>query len=373
MLQLQLEKRLGSFALSVALRTTAKRLVLFGPSGSGKSVTLHCVAGLMQPDRGVVEIDGAQVFDSASSLDVPPQRRAIGYVPQGAPLFPHLTVAENVAYGLRHAPAGERHARAEELLEQVHLPGYGGRQPAQLSGGEQQRVALARALATQTRLLLLDEPFSALDAPVRAALREEILELQGRVDVGWVFVTHDLEEAYMLAEDIAVYQGGRILQHGSRDDVFLHPATVEVARLVGIPNVLPATTVEPGCVRLDESGVTLGVDSRQLAQGRYFACVRAEDVRVMRKDRATTDLEPGTMLVGTVVAERQLGFTVSLGFRIDSRPSPPFLWVDVSRQAYLSLGVQSDKRWQLFLPSTAIHLVPYAGNLRTASMVMSSN
>ena len=359
MLQVRIQKQLGSFALDVELHTDARRVVLFGPSGSGKSLTLQCLAGLMRADHGVISIDGQTVFDAGSGLDLPPQGRGIGYVPQGAPLFPHLRVADNVTYGLRRMPAGTRRARAEELLELVHLAGYGSRRPAELSGGEQQRVVLARALARETKLLLLDEPFSALDAPVRAALREEVLDLQARVDVSWVFVTHDLEEAYMLAEDIAVYEQGRILQQGHRDAVFLHPETVEVARLVGIRNVLPAVAAGQSGIRLDGSEVCLHIEAARSIQGSsHWACIRAEDVRVLRKDRPTSDLGPGTTLPGTVVDERQLGFTASLAFHVATLPEPGKLWVDLSRQAYLSLGVQSDKRWDLFVPSSAIHLVP---------------
>jgi len=357
-LQFRLEARLGSFTLDVALRTSARRLVLFGPSGSGKSVTLRCLAGLQRPDRGTVHIDGVPVFEAESSLDVPPQHRAIGYVPPGAPLFPHLTVADNVTYGLRRSPPAERRARAEELPDQVHLSGYGARRAAELSGGEQQRVALARALARPTRLLLLDEPFSALDAPVRAALREEVLDLQRRLDVGWVFVTHDLEEAYTLAEDIAVYERGRILQHGSRDDVLVRPSTVGVARLVGIRNLLPATAAGSGRIRLEGSGVSLIIATwPPAAGGRYFACIRAEEIRIRRGDHAESDHRPGTTLPATLMAERQVGLNVSLGFQIDPDQSSPSLWVDISRQAYLELGVPSDKRWTLFVPATAVHLI----------------
>ena len=358
MLEVDITKHLGSFTLAVELRTDARRVVLFGPSGSGKSLTLQCLAGLLQPDRGALHIDGVTVFDSESNVDLPPQRRSIGYVPQGAPLFPHLSVAQNVTYGLRQMSASERRAEVDRLLELVHLAGYGSRRPTQLSGGEQQRVALARALARHTKLLLLDEPFSALDAPVRAALRGELLELQARIDVSCVFVTHDLEEAYTLAEDVAVYGQGHILQQGNRDAVFLHPATAEVARLVGVRNVLPATVTRPGEVRVDELNLCLLADAADAARESCWACIRAEDVRVLRKDRPTFDLGPGTRFNATVMEERQLGFTVSLGFLVGSGSGDARLWVDLSRQAYQSLGIALDKRWDLFVPAGAIHLIP---------------
>ncbi|HLQ33804.1 MAG TPA: ATP-binding cassette domain-containing protein, partial [Chloroflexota bacterium] len=174
MLSFSLRKRLGRFQLDVSFQSQAKRIVLFGPSGSGKSVTLQCLAGLLAPDSGQATVDGQTVFDSDRRLDVPPEQRRVGYVPQSSVLFPHLDVAANVGYGLRRSPAAERQEKVGKLLRLVRLEGFEARRPRALSGGEQQRIALARALATEPLLLLLDEPFSALDTPVRAALRREL-------------------------------------------------------------------------------------------------------------------------------------------------------------------------------------------------------
>jgi molybdate transport system ATP-binding protein len=357
LLSLSVRKKIGDFSLNVELASSARRLVLFGPSGSGKTVTLQCLAGLLKPDAGHVELDGRPLFDSAAALNVPPERRRIGYVPQNASLFPHLDVAGNVGYGLRHTPAEQRRAEVAKLLRLVRLEGFERRRPSDLSGGEQQRVALARALAIGPSLMLLDEPFSALDSPVRALLREELLELQEALGFAWVFVTHDLEEAYQLGDEVAVYDAGRIPQFGSRDDVFYRPRSVEVARLVGVRNLFTGQITATDRVILDQ-GLELPVPPGP-PQGRVYAAIRQEDVRVVRKDRPAGNLTDGAHLAGHVLEERHLGFTVSLRFAIDQHPGLE-LWVDVAIPAYRSLHLATDKQWQLFVPREAVHLISAA-------------
>ena len=193
---------------------------LLGPSGSGKSTLLRVIAGLERLDAGTVEIDGRD----ATSL--PPQRRGVGFVFQHYAAFKHMTVRENVAFGLKVArrPKAEIRARVDQLLELVQLPGLADRYPAQLSGGQRQRMALARALAVEPRVLLLDEPFGALDAQVRQELRIWLRRLHDDVHVTTVFVTHDQEEAMDVAEQVAVIHEGRIQQVGSPRELYEHPA-----------------------------------------------------------------------------------------------------------------------------------------------------
>jgi sulfate transport system ATP-binding protein len=202
---------------------------LLGPSGSGKSTLLRVIAGLERPDAGTVEIDGRD----ATSL--PPQRRGVGFVFQHDAAFKHMTVRENVAFGLKVArrPRAEIRARVDELLELVQLPGLADRYPAQLSGGQRQRMALARSLATQPRVLLLDEPFGALDARVRQELRAWLRHLHDEVHVTTVFVTHDQEEAMEVADRIVVMHHGRVEQVGGPRDLYEHPANAFVMGFVG--------------------------------------------------------------------------------------------------------------------------------------------
>ncbi len=221
-LDLQLQKRLGNFHLDVAWSPQARRLAIVGPSGSGKSLTLKMIAGIEACDRGSVRLDGRDI----ASLE--PAARGIAYVPQNYGLFPHLTVSEQLAF-----PAGADPDLAKHWIDRLGLRGLETRQPDALSLGQQQRVALARALVRPARLLLLDEPFSALDAPLRARLRREMLALQSELSATTILVTHDPAEAAMLADEILVFENGRALQAGPTDQVFRRPNNETVARLLG--------------------------------------------------------------------------------------------------------------------------------------------
>jgi sulfate/thiosulfate transport system ATP-binding protein len=214
---------------------------LLGPSGSGKSTLLRVIAGLERPDAGSVEIDGRD------ATTLPPQRRGVGFVFQHYAAFKHMTVRENVAFGLKVArrPRAEIKARVEELLELVQLPGLADRYPAQLSGGQRQRMALARSLAVQPSVLLLDEPFGALDARVRRELRAWLRRLHDEVHVTTVFVTHDQEEAMEVADRIVVMQHGRVEQVGGPRDLYEHPANAFVMGFIGPVTRLGELFVRP--------------------------------------------------------------------------------------------------------------------------------
>lgn len=214
-------------------------VALLGPSGSGKTTLLRVIAGLEFQDSGVVRFDGEDVSDR------PVAQRGVGFVFQHYALFRHMTVADNVSFGLSVRKRGdrpsarERRERADELLRLVHLEGLGDRYPAQLSGGQRQRVALARALAIQPQLLLLDEPFGALDAKVRKDLRRWLRELHSQMGLTSIFVTHDQEEALELADRVVVLNKGAIEQIGTPEQVYMEPATPFVASFVGENTVLP--------------------------------------------------------------------------------------------------------------------------------------
>ena len=209
---------------------------LLGPSGCGKTTTLRLIAGLEQPDAGTVEIGGKEVAGPRSSL--PAERRRLGMVFQDYALFPHMDVAANVGYALGRRPDREK---VETALETVGLGGLGKRNPHELSGGQQQRVALARALVAEPRALLLDEPFSNLDAGLRARVREEVREILAEQNLTSVFVTHDQEEALSVADVVAVVNEGRVEQCGTPEDVYSRPANRWVADFLGEIEVLPGT------------------------------------------------------------------------------------------------------------------------------------
>ena len=208
---------------------------MLGPSGSGKTTCLRLISGFETPSDGAIRIFGEDVGR------VPPNLRNVNTVFQDYALFPHMTVRDNVAYGLmvRGVDRRTRHARAEEMLALVHLPDYGGRKPGQLSGGQRQRVALARALINEPRVLLLDEPLGALDLKLREAMQDELKKLQRRLGITFVFVTHDQGEALSMADRVAVFSRGKIVQVGTPSEIYDRPATRFVADFVGSSNVLP--------------------------------------------------------------------------------------------------------------------------------------
>ncbi|HET6432813.1 ABC transporter ATP-binding protein [Dyella sp.] len=208
------------FSLDLAFRSDSARVVLFGPSGSGKSLTLRAIAGLIRPDAGHIAVRDRTLFDDFRGVDVPARARRIGYVFQDYALFPHLTVAQNVAFGLtaglRQPARTKVPEAAQRWLDAFELDGLANRYPWQISGGQQQRVALARALAPKPELLLLDEPFAALDPPLRGRLRNELVALQARLDVQMLVITHDPADVDVLGQHVLEIRDGRIHADATR-------------------------------------------------------------------------------------------------------------------------------------------------------------
>jgi molybdate transport system ATP-binding protein len=210
MLDVSIYRPLDGFTLDIHFSTDSPMSALVGPSGSGKTLTLRAVAGVFTPDEGRIVLDGVPLFDSERGIDLPPQARRVGYVPQQYALFPHLNVQENVGFGLHKVSAAERTRRVDELLDLVGLAGMEKRRPHQLSGGQQQRVALARALIVQPRILLLDEPFSALDSGIREPLRQSLLDLQRMLGFRALLVTHDPADAAIAGRQLQ-FRAGQVL------------------------------------------------------------------------------------------------------------------------------------------------------------------
>lgn len=300
----------GGFRLDVAFEAAGGTTAVLGASGAGKTLTLRTLAGLLRPDSGQIALDGRVLYDARAGVDVAVRRRNVGYVFQTYALFPYLSVAENVGFGLRGRPRQEIDGRVSELVALLALQGLEGRRPAQLSGGQQQRVALGRALAPGPSLLLLDEPFSALDAPTRAALAEDFLALQAAVDVPAVLVTHDVAEAYALAEHLVVLGAGSVLQHGPKAAVFHHPATPEVASLLGVRNLLPGIVVgsRDGTAILDVGGLAVAAESTlRLGEGAVVG-LREHHIRATPADALGN---------ATLVREVDRGIARSLVLRLD--------------------------------------------------------
>jgi len=309
--------------------------VLLGSSGSGKSTLLRMIAGLSDVDAGRVLLHGRDV------TDLPPAKRGVGFVFQSYALFRGMSVAENVefALGVRGVPAAQRRRRRDELLELVGLAGLGGRMPRQLSGGQQQRVALARALAHQPEVLLLDEPFGALDAKVRIELRRTIREIQRELGITTLFVTHDQEEAFELADRLAVLSFGRMLEAGPPDELYLRPETEFVATFLGTANLMVGEATAEG-VRLGPVHFPLSTRAEPAGAARRVQVLfRPEDVAV--RDSETDVAFP---LLGRAVVEQRsfVGSFERLRLRLPPLPgvraiSPavPFgrdeIWVEATR------------------------------------------
>jgi ABC-type sulfate/molybdate transport systems ATPase subunit len=232
-LRVALRARLPDFYLDVAFDTVKGITALFGPSGAGKTLTLRHLAGLERADEGRVLLGERVLFDAGAGMHVRPRHRRIGLVFQDHALFPHITVGGNVAYGLHDRGRAERAQRVAELLELVGLPGYEDRDPRSLSGGERQRIALARALAPEPELLLLDEPFAALDFRIRAGLRRALSEIQHLTHVPMVLVTHALEDVRALSQGLVLLDRGRVIASGPTSAILEAPPTDEAAILVG--------------------------------------------------------------------------------------------------------------------------------------------
>ena len=262
-----------------------KLLGLLGPSGCGKTTTLRMIAGLLDITSGNILIDGDDISHR------PPHKRDIGLVFQNYALFPHMTVAENIAFGLdmRGVSRFEAKGRVEEALEMVRLPGYGNRKPKEMSGGQQQRVALARALVIRPRILLLDEPLSNLDAKLRDDMRIEIREIQQRLQITTVFVTHDQVEALTMCDLVGVMHRGKLAQLGSPEDIYERPANLFVAEFVGRANVLDCEI--EAVDRASICGATFLCDTKGLAEGKAKAAIRPHRINLTpSRDRSLVSI-----------------------------------------------------------------------------------
>lgn len=328
--------------------------VLFGPSGSGKTTLLRALAGLDRPEGGAIVFSGETWFDAAAGAFVPPQRRSVGLVFQDYALFPHLSVAGNVGFGLPRRVG--RAARVRELAEQLRLGGLLERRPAELSGGQRQRVALARALAPRPRLLLLDEPFSALDAPARAELRGELRRALEASGVPAIVVTHDRVEALALGDRMMVMVDGAIRQVGPVDAVFGTPVDADVARVVGTENVLHVrlarradglAVVRAGTVEL------VAVDPGNL-EDEAWACIRAEEIVLEEAPGAPTSAQ--NLLAGIVAARSDEGPLV----RVAIDCGVPLVAL-VTRASAARLGLVPGRAIAALVKAPAVRLVPRTG------------
>ena len=250
-LEVEIEKRFAGFTLRAQFTAQDTATAILGASGCGKSMTLRCIAGIVKPDKGRIVLDGVPLFDSKKKIDLPPQKRGVGLLFQNYALFPNMTVEQNILCGLHAEPDhAKRRAACAEMIRALRLEGLEKRLPAALSGGQQQRVALARILAAKPKILMLDEPFSALDSYLREQVEGEVGALLAAFQGPALLVTHNRDEAYRLCREMIVMDGGRVLRAGETKAVFADPRSCTAARLTGCKNILPCVKAGPHSVRL---------------------------------------------------------------------------------------------------------------------------
>jgi molybdate transport system ATP-binding protein len=361
MLDVSIRKQLESFELDVTFSAPLGITSLLGKSGAGKSMTLACIAGLETPDSGRIVLGNSVFFDHDNKINVATRHRRVGFVMQDYLLFPHLDVGHNVAFGLKGLSRAERDVVVEDALARVGLEAYRDRSPEDLSGGQQQRVALARALVTNPSALLLDEPFSALDGPTRAVLRRDLLDLQRTLELPVIFVTHDLGEAYLLADQIVVIEDGRVIQIGPPGTIVYRPATQSVARLTGNNNFfegeLVAREAEGTLIRVGE--LTLAGPPIAFPEGMPVELgIRPERIMLLRKDLPVGNR--ANIFPGRVVNEMTDGFNYTLFFRLngDKRLAAGGYDLEITLPAhvYERLRVDKDKDWSVTIRRNDIHV-----------------
>jgi molybdate transport system ATP-binding protein len=358
MLEFSFEYGLEGFSLAPALTMERGVSALYGPSGAGKSLTLLCLVGLRRPQRGWIRLNGRTLFDAEAGIHVAPHLRRMALVFQEYALFPHMTVASNLAFGLRGLTRADARRRVDAMLRLLRLEGFGNRCPGDLSGGQRQRVALGRGLIVQPELLLLDEPFSALDQMERERLRAEVLELLRGFGGTTILVTHNLQEAYLMARQIAVIDAGRILQSGPRDEVLQHPRDRRVAEHVGASNIFRGT------VAVDAAGSSVVLwHEEQLAfsctlpppGAEVEFCIRPEDARLVWPERIA---DKPNSLSGRITAEIERGTDYLLRFRGDGPAAEAGeILIHCSAHVHYLMKIQPGKPVWVTFPPNKLHLL----------------
>ena len=337
-LEVQIEKKLADFTLDVAFRATETPLSILGASGAGKSMLLRCVAGLERPSRGRITLNDRTLFDSGQHVAIPARERRIGMLFQHYALFPHRTVVQNIAFGLHDLPNGEQFARTASLVSRTHLAGLEQRYPRELSGGEQQRTALARALAIQPEALLLDEPLSALDTHLRGQVEAQLQETFATFRRPALLVTHNMEEAYRLGEQLLVLARGRVAAFGPKEEIFRRPPTSEVARLTGCKNISRAQPNPDGTLQALDWNCRLRLAHQPAATPKYVG-IRAHYIDFLENAAAEATEEPN-IFPCWIVRTSETPFRITLFLSLDPARS-------AAGEAHLQAEVFKDK-WERF-------------------------
>lgn len=351
-LDIDLLKTLDQFELKVQFRAGKGALGLLGASGAGKSMTLRMIAGIVAPDHGRIVLNSRVLYDSEAGRNIPAARRKIGVVFQDYALFPNMTVAENVGFGLRALPARERQARVSKQLERMHIAELADCNPAQISGGQRQRVAIARCMAIEPDALLFDEPFAALDPHLRRQTEEQLRETLATYNGVVIFVTHDMEEAFRFCTDLLVLDSGRVIAGGPKHQIFERPRTVATARLTGCKNIVAARRIGADRIAVDAWSCELQTMNQGLDALTHVG-IRSHQVVF----QATADGENTfpCWLVTTSEAPHEM----TLYLRLHAAPhagEPPHLQADVPKELWRKLSVEPQP-WRVKLDPARLLLL----------------
>lgn len=287
MIDVDIRKRLGSFNISMSFNLSSLKCVIFGASGSGKSSLLKMIAGFYNPDRGFIRINYREFFSSDNKKVLSIQSRNVGYLPQEYTLFPNMSVEENIRYGLKKKGLKDT-LGVRDIAKRFDIFNCLDKYPNEISGGQKQRAALARALVVKPDIMLLDEPFSALDRPIREELRELVADIASSFSIPVLFVTHDLEEAFVFGEEIVIVNEGTVIEFGDKSKLFNTPSFVETARLLDFSNIWKIKKIKRGLIELT-NGIKL--NSERLEDKAKFCCIKPENVMILRKDKDISDKE----------------------------------------------------------------------------------
>ncbi|MBW4471672.1 MAG: molybdate ABC transporter permease subunit [Stenomitos rutilans HA7619-LM2] len=351
-LLVNIQKRLTHFDLDLTFNVGTSTLGILGGSGAGKSMLLRCLAGMESPTKGQIVLNGRVLFDAKRGINVSSRDRRIGFLVQNYALFPHMTVAKNIAFGLPKAlSASEAQQRVEAQLAAVQLQGYGDRYPNQLSGGQQQRVALARALASEPELLLLDEPFSALDTHLRSQMEQAMITRLRSFHGVSLFVTHNLEEAYRVCENLLVLEQGHALAYGSKYDIFERPGLLGVAQLTGCKNISVAKAIDSQTVLATDWGLSLQVLA--LPDHLAYVGIRAHQMRFVDAVNQVNTVPCWLVLI----SETPHRMTVFLKFNTQpDHPQDYHVQAEVFKETWESLK-QKPLPWLVYLDPLRLMLL----------------